>query len=202
MNTRKLYTQYYRQIESLSSWQLTALATATTEQAWPNFALFSELTEFGEPNEVRHCLNMLWDYTAGLQSSKNFERLLERLDENTPALEEFDMFGVQPALDFSVSLHCAINCAMKASVDDAASALTLSLSTIGKFIKYTEAAELKGTELTQYIEEHELFEVQLNFMSELISMVCQQKKQTKEFTREVRMFSANDGISQLGISLD
>ncbi len=145
---------------------------------------------------------MLWDYTAGLQSSKNFERLLERLDENTPALEEFDMFGVQPALDFSVSLHCATNCAMKASVDDAASALTLSLSTIGKFIKYTEAAELKGTELTQYIEEHELFEIQLSFISELISMVCQQKKQTKEFTREVRLFSANDGISQLGISLD
>ena len=202
MNTRKLYTQYYRQIESLAPWQLTALATAATERAWPNFALFSELTEFGAPEEVRHCLNMLWDYVSGLQSSKNFERLLERLDENTPAIDDFDMFGVQPALDFSVGLHCAIHCAMKASIDEAASALTLSLSTIGKFIKYTEASELKGTELTQYIEEHELFEVQLSFISELISTISQQQKESKEFSRELRLFSANDGVSQLGISLE
>ena len=202
MNTRKLYAQYSRQIELLSPWQLTTLATAVTERAWPNFALFAELAEFGQPDDVRHCLNMLWDFTAGLQSSKNFERLLERLDENTPIPEDFDMFGVQPALDFSVSLNCAINCAMKASIDEAASALTVSLSTIGKFIKYTEAAELKGTELTQYIEEHELFEIQLRFIHELISMVSQQKKPSKEFTKELRLLSANDGVSQLGISLD
>ena len=202
MNTRKLYAQYSRQIELLSPWQLTTLATAVTERAWPNFALFAELAEFGQPDDVRHCLNMLWDFTAGLQSSKNFERLLERLDENTPNPEDFDMFGVQPALDFSVSLNCAINCAMKASIDEAASALTVSLSTIGKFIKYTEAAELKGTELTQYIEEHELFEIQLRFIHELISMVSQQQKPSKEFTKELRLLSANDGVSQLGISLD
>ncbi|WP_419835815.1 DUF416 family protein [Endozoicomonas atrinae] len=202
MNTRKLYAQYSRQIELFSHWQLTTLASAVTERAWPNFALFAELAEFGQPDDVRHCLNMLWDFTAGLQSSKNFERLLERLDENTPIPEDFDMFGVQPALDFSVSLNCAINCAMKASIDEAASALTVSLSTIGKFIKYTEAAELKGTELTQYIEEHELFEIQLRFIHELISMVSQQKKPSKEFTKELRLLSANDGVSQLGISLD
>ena len=82
-----------------------------------------------------------------LQSSKNFEPLLERLDDNIPLEDDYDMFGVQPALDFTVSLHCSIECAMKASVDDAASALTLSLSTIGKMIKYVEADELKGIEL-------------------------------------------------------
>ncbi|USE35384.1 DUF416 family protein [Endozoicomonas sp. SCSIO W0465] len=188
MNTRKLYAQYSRQIELFSPWQLTALATAVTERAWPNFALFSELAEFGQPVEVRHCLNLLWDYTAGLQSAKNFERLLERLDENTPVPEDFDMFGVQPALDFSVSLNCAIHCAMKASVDEAASALTVSLSTIGKFIKYTEAAELKGTELTQYIEEHELFEIQCRFIRELISMIGRQKNPLKNLPKRFGCF--------------
>ncbi|WP_373691423.1 DUF416 family protein [Endozoicomonas sp. YOMI1] len=65
-----------------------------------------------------------------------------------------------------------------------------------------EAQELKETELTQYIEEHELFEVQRRFISELTRMVCQQKKPSKEFTRELRLLPANDGVSQLGISLD
>lgn len=202
MNTHKLYAHYFRQIESLSPWQLTLLATATTERAWPNFALFAELTGFGEPEDVRHSLNMLWDCTAGLQSAKNFERLLERLEENTPSPEDFDMFGVQPALDFSVGLHCALNCAMKASADEVASALTVSLSTIGKFIKLTEAPDLKGTELTQYIEEHELFGMQLRFIAALIKRISAEKKQSQAFTKELRLLAANDGISQLGISLE
>ena len=202
MNTRKFFTQYLHQLDTLSQWQLTALATAVTERAWPNFALFADLTAFGEPTELRHCLNMLWDYTAALQSSKNFDRLLERLDDNTPSLEDFDMFGVQPALDFTVSLHGAITCAIKASIDETASALTLSLSTVGKMIKYTEAEELKGVELTQYIEEHELFEAQLSFIDELIWRLTQHKKPAKAFTKELRLLAANEGISQLGISLD
>lgn len=201
MNIQQLYTYYFRQIEHLAPWQLTALATAVTQRAWPNFALFAELTEFGEPDEVSHCLNMLWDYSAGLQSAKNFERLLDRLDENTPTPEDFDIFGVQPALDFTVGLHCAINCAMKASVDEVASALTVSFSTIGKLVKYTEAPELKGTELAQYIAEHELYQLHQQFVAELITMVCQQQKQVREFICELRRLSANEGVSHLGISL-
>ncbi len=201
MNTQQLYTHYFRQIEHLAPWQLTALATAVTQRGWPNFALFVELTEFGDLDAVSHCLTMLWDCSAGLQSAKNFERLLERLDENTPVPEDFDMFGVQPALDFAVGLHCAINCAMKASVDEVASALTVSFSTINKLIKYTERHGLKGTELIQYIAGHELYQVHQQFVAELITMVSQQQKQGREFIRELQQFSANDGISQLGISL-
>ena len=202
MNTRQYYASFQRQIQNFSDWQLTALATAVTERAWPNFALFSELVEFGEPQELRHCLNMLWDYIAGLQSSKNFERLLERLDDNIPLEDDYDMFGVQPALDFTVSLHCSIECAMKASVDDAASALTLSLSTIGKMIKYAEADELKGIELTQYIEDHELFTDHMAFIDELIATLSNQKAQNKDFSKQLRLFSANEGVSQLGVALD
>ncbi|WP_067519210.1 DUF416 family protein [Endozoicomonas ascidiicola] len=202
MNTRSLYSQFHRQLQTFSSWQLIAIANAVTERAWPNFALFCEITEFGESAELRHCLDMLWDFVAGLQSSKNFERLLERLDEQSPSPDDYDIFGVEPALDFTVGLHCTINCAMKASVDEAASALTVSLSTIGKFIKYAEAEDLNGTELSQYIENHELYQVQLDFIHELITMISDQPTPSKALSKELKIFSANDGISQLGISVD
>lgn len=201
MNTQQLYTHYFAKIQQLTPWQLTTLATAVTQRAWPNFALFAELTEFGNIEDVSHCLNMLWDYCAGAQSAKNFERLLERLDENTPAPEDFDMFGVQPALDFAVGLHCAINCAMKASADEVASAFTVSFSTIGKLIKYSEAPELKGTELAQYTVGHDLYQVHQQFVTELITIVSGQQKQGRDFIRELQRFSANEDISQLGISL-
>ena len=90
---------------------------------------------------------------------------------------------------------------MKASADEVASALTVSFSTISKLIKYTEGQELKGTELVQYIVGHELYQVHQQFVAGLITMVSQQQKQGREFIRELQQFSANDGISQLGISL-
>ena len=119
MNTRKQYAFFLKQIQSLKPWQMTALASAICERAWPNYALFADITEFGTPADVRHCLNMIWDNAAGLQSAKNFERLLEKLDANTPELDDFDMFGVHPALDFIVSLNCAVNCAMAIEPQDA-----------------------------------------------------------------------------------
>lgn len=204
MNTRKQYALFLKQIQPLNPWQMTTLASAICERAWPNYALFADITDFGTSEDVRHCLNMVWDNAAGLQSSKNFERLLEKLDVNTPEPEEFDMFGVHPALDFIVSLNCAVNCAMavESQETDVASLLTLSLSTIGKFIKYAEAPDLKGTELTQYIEHHELYLIQLEFIKELIQEVKQLPKQNKDIIRELKTLAANDGISHLGISMD
>lgn len=204
MNTRKQYALFLKQIHSLKPWQMTTLATAICERAWPNYALFAEIAQFGAPGEVRHCLNMLWDNAAGLQSAKNFERLLEKLDNNTPELDDFNMFGVHLAQDFIVGLNCSINCAM--AIDppetEVASVLTLSLSTIGKFIKYAEAPDLKGIELTQYIEQHELYALQVAFINELINDLKKDPKQNKEFTRELRQVAANEGISQLGISME
>ena len=204
MNTRKQYALFLKQIQSLKPWQMTALASAICERAWPNYALFADITGFGISEDVRHCLNMVWDNAAGLQPAKNFERLLEKLDANTPELDDFDMFGVHPALDFIVSLNCAVNCAMAIEPPEAelASLLTLSLSTIGKFIKYAEAPELKGIELTQYIEQHDLYLIQMEFIEELMQEIKQLPQQHKDPVRELRTFAANEGISHLGISMD
>ena len=202
LNTRMQYALFLKQLQHLSHWQLTTIATAVTERSWPNYALFAELTDFGQLSDVRHCLNMLWDNVAGLQPSKNFERLLEKLDCNTPDANDFDMIGAQLALDTIVSMHCAINCAMEPSNGEVASAMTLSLSTIGKFIKYSEAPDLKGTELNQYILQHELYNAQMDFMESLIQQVSQEGQQSKEFARRLQKLSANEGVSQLGISLN
>ncbi|OED41386.1 hypothetical protein ACH42_14045 [Endozoicomonas sp. (ex Bugula neritina AB1)] len=202
LNTRMQYALFLKQLQHLKPWQLTTIATSITERSWPNYTLFAELTEFGELADVRHCLNMLWDNAAGLQHSKNFERLLERLDLNTPDLNDFDMIGAQLALDVIVSMNCAIHCAMEASDSEVASIMTLSLSTIGKFVKYSEAPELKGTELTQYIEQHELYTVQMDFIEELIRAVSLKNKQDKDFVRSLQKLATNNGVSQLGISLE
>ena len=201
MNTRRHFAQFLRRLENFPAWKLTAVTAAMTERAWPNFSLFSELAEFGDNKEVRHCLDMLWDNVAGHQSAKNFERLLEKLEPNIPDLEEFEMFGAQPAHDTVISMICGVSGAMEADAAETASALTLSLSTVGKFIRYTEADELKGTELQQYIEQHNLYLQQMDFIDEVFEMLLK-AKQTPEVMKKLKAYAKNDGISNIGISLE
>ncbi|WP_281648070.1 YjaG family protein [Parendozoicomonas sp. Alg238-R29] len=182
-------------------WQLTALATAIAQRSWPNYALFSSVTEFGDSSELNHCLNMLWDHVAGQQSAKNFERLLERLEDQTPDVSQFDMYGVYPALDAIVSLTTAVHCSMNPSQDDALSNARLSLSTIGRFLSQVEVPDLKGVELNQYIEQHPLTLQHLDFIDEAVATLARSKP-NQDMKKSLRLLATNDGISELGISLE
>nr|WP_281416950.1 YjaG family protein [Kistimonas asteriae] len=202
LDSRANARQLSHRLKTLKPWQQAAFAIAMAERGWPNFALFADIAEFGEPDEVRHCLNMLWDFVAGHQSAKNFERLLERLDEQTPDVDQYDMYGVYPALDAIVAITTAVQCAMEPSLEEAASTGALTLATIGRFIRFREAEELSGTELAQYIEEHELFEAQQAFISDVIDCLEQAPAQKPELKKTLKALASNDNTSHLGISLD
>ena len=188
-------------IQTFKPWQLTAFCTAMAQRSFPNYGLFSEVTEFGDNAELIHSLNMLWDHVAGQQSSKNFERLLERLEEQTPDIEQFDMYGVYPALDAIVSLTTAVHCSMEPSIDDAFSNARLSLATIGKFLAQAEAPGLKGVELNQYIDQHPLTLQHLDFIDEVTALLSKSKP-NQDMKKALRQLATNDGISELGISLE
>ncbi|MTI13674.1 YjaG family protein [Sansalvadorimonas verongulae] len=190
-----------KKIQKFKPWQFTAFCTAMAQRSLPNYALFSEVTEFGDTAELTHCLNMLWDHVAGQQSAKNFERLLERLEEQTPDVEQFDMYGVYPALDAIVSLTTAVHCSMEPSPEEALSNARLSLATIGKFLSQAEAPDLKGVELSQYIEQHPLTLQHLDFIDEAISLLGKSKP-NQDMKKSLRQLATNDGISELGISLE
>lgn len=202
MNTKKQYTLSIKKLTGLADWKLYLMTTALAEQSWPNFALFSELAEYRGSAPLRHCLDMLWEHAAGLQSSRNFERLFQRLDENTPNPDHYTMYGVQPALDSITSIHCALQCAITPTEEEVASVITLSLDTISKMIKYTEAQTLKGTELAQYITKHPLILTQQVFIDELLARIKKEKKQNRITMKTIKAFAQNEGVSQLGISLD
>ena len=148
---------------------------------------------------------MLWDCAAGQQSPKNFERLLERLEEQTPEVNQFDMYGVYPALDMVAALTTAIQSAMDPHEDDAYSNARLSLATISQFITEIEAADEDGKApddkaLELLIESHPLIQQQLDFIEAAID-ILKDAKPNKTMKTSLRELATNDGVSELGISL-
>ena len=193
-------------LKTMKPWQSTAFATAMAQRSLPNYVLFAEVTGFGDVSELNHCLNMLWDYAAGQQSSKNFERLLERLDEQTPDVNQFAMYGVYPALDMITALTTAIQSAMDPHEDDAYSNARLSLATISQFITEVETTDKDGSErddkaLALLIEQHPLIQHQLDFIEAAIELL-QHAKPNKTMKTSLRELAMNDGVSELGISLE
>ncbi len=186
---------------ALKPWQRTAFATAIAQRSLPNYALFAEMTGFGDTSELSHCLNMLWDCAAGQQSPKNFERLLERLEEQTPDVAQFDMYGVYPALNVITALTTAIYSTMDPAEDDAWSNAQLSLSTISQFLAEIEAPELEGKELSLFIKQHPLNLQQLDFMEEALALL-ELAKPNKEMKTALRQLAMNDNVSELGIGME
>ena len=191
-----------KQLESLKPWQLAAFCTAQAERAWPNFALFSELTGFGEADDVRNTLDRLWEYTAGERSAKQLERLHEKLDHNTPNPDDYDVYGVHPALDMIVGITTALSCSITPNPDEAMSVGLLVQSTVGKFIKLSEVPELKGTELNQYIHDHPLSKEQDAFFEELFELFKQHPNTKPAVAKALRRLSENEATSNIGIALE
>ncbi len=191
-----------KQLESLKPWQQAAFCTAQAERTWPNFALFAELTGFGEAEDVRNTLDRLWEFVAGQRSAKQLERLHEKLDHNIPNPDDYDVYGVQPALDMIVGVTSALSCSITPNFDEAMSAGLLVQSTVGKFIKFSEVPELKGTELNQYIHDHPLSEEQDVFFAELFELFKQHPTAKPAVAKALRRLSENESTSNIGITLE
>ena len=66
----------------------------------PNFALFCQMTEQKPADKTYHnILNLVWEFLTVKEAKINFENQLEKLEEIIPDVNDYDFFGVVPALD-------------------------------------------------------------------------------------------------------
>ncbi len=74
------------------------------ERMYPNYAMFCKQTEFGDGLLYRRILDLIWETLTVKDAKVNFDSQLEKLEEAIPAADDFDMYGVYPAIDACVAL--------------------------------------------------------------------------------------------------
>ncbi|WP_426414627.1 YjaG family protein [Aestuariirhabdus sp. LZHN29] len=189
-------------LDQLSHWQQIAFLAALGERSLPNYRLFSELCDSGDPAVLRQNLNLLWDCAAGLQSAKNFEKQLDLLEDNTPDPTRFDSYGVRPGLDCCVLLNAALSCAMKSNLDDCLSGSTLSLATVAEFLEFSGEIDANHPDANTLLREHPLYLQELGFQQALCQKLLTRSTPNKPLIQELRKLAANEGVSQIGISAE
>ena len=96
-------------LEKLEPWKQITFMACLCERMYPNYAMFCESTKFAPARTYRDILDSIWEPLTVKTAKVNFERQLEKLEEIIPSSEDFDFYGVYPAIDACVALSTLLH---------------------------------------------------------------------------------------------
>ena len=193
-----LEANYEQQLTKLLPWQKVSFIATLAERSFPNYKLFSEACETGDAKQFRLSLDLFWESLTVKNSKINFTIQFDRFEPIIPNVDKFDVYGVYPALEACVILNSAFN-SLVAPDPDVNEAINASRVSIGTVASYLEA--LAGEELDdEVVFADELMQEELKFQQAVLDLLTVQK--SPESMKTLRQFAKNDGISNIGITLD
>ncbi|WP_415892901.1 YjaG family protein [Neptuniibacter sp. PT8_73] len=191
--------RFDKEFYDLKDWQLAAYCAAVSERMFPNFALFARLMEFGDVSKMRQILDAVWDHLNNTGAKMNFEVQLDKVEENMPDLEEFDMYGASPALDAVVALFSTLNTVIAADASEVLTVANMSRESVATFIELNADDQISDDELVRFINTHDLMVQEDDFQADILEII-QDDLPRRDALQELRELAHNDGYSNLGIS--
>ena len=94
----------HKRLENLESWQHLTFMACLCERMYPNYAVFCQQTGFGDGQIYRRILDLIWETLTVKDAKVNFDSQLEKFEEAIPSADDFDLYGVYPAIDACVAL--------------------------------------------------------------------------------------------------
>ena len=195
----------YLPFVKLTHWQQVAFASALIERMLPNYQIFSESNQFGDFAILRNQLDLVWQWLDKNTAIKiNINAQLNKLEEQTPNSEEFDSFGVFPALDVCMAMMSLLQLIELKSSDKNSEEIThvsrLSQNSVNYYVELLLIEA--GSTLVQpdEINEHPLAVWEKATQNELFDFL----KFAAENKRSCQLAKAqvlSEGLSNLGIEI-
>ncbi|MDX1635768.1 MAG: YjaG family protein [Marinobacter sp.] len=194
--------QFLKAVEQLQGWRETAFLLALAERGFVNYALFSDAIGMKGGAKMRLILDQAWDLLQRDNAEAAVPPLLARLEALSPDVEKYDAYGVYPAFDFCRLLEQALLSRLNPDRHRASEASQWATATVMNFIEVSEAGDLDEDALVRLLEQHELMKIDKAFQRDLVLSVKRQRTPTEEFIDSLKARAANEGVSNLGISLN
>jgi hypothetical protein len=191
---------FFKRLKALELEQKKLFAIALCQRMYPNYQLFSEVCQFGDPQVLDTALNLLWQSMYDKKLKLNIDIYLERLDLNTPEPSDFDAYGVYPAMDAAVALTSLLSALQSKVEDDIINISKLSSSTVANYIEATVEEEMEEQTLDDFIFNHEVMLEEKELQSSLLDIIEANPKITADFVKALRKEIIESGVSNIGIS--
>ncbi|GGE71791.1 hypothetical protein GCM10011533_25140 [Streptosporangium jomthongense] len=193
--------QFLKAVSQLQGWRECAFLLALAERSFPNYALFAEAVGMKTGGKMRQLLDRAWDMLQEEVAETAIPQLLAKLEALSPDVEAYDAYGVYPAFDFCQLLEQALLNRLNPSKHRATEASQLATATVMSFIELSEGESLEEDELVRLLDSHPLMKEDKNFQRNLVLALKRQRAPVERFITEIREDAANEGVSNLGISL-
>ena len=187
----------HKRLENLESWQHLTFMAALCERMAPNFKLFCQMNELSvEAKTYQNILNLVWEYLTVKDVKINFENQLEKLESIIPDVNDYDSFGVVPALDACQALAEILHAIIAGETLEKAVEISLiSLGTIRALLETETGRDWSESKL----KENEDIQTELDVQWQVYRLLKECEKRDIELILALKNEIRTEGISNIGI---
>ncbi|MBW0149492.1 YjaG family protein [Marinobacter arenosus] len=193
--------QFLKAVSQLQGWRECAFLLALAERSFPNYALFADAVGLKTGAKMQQLLDLAWDMLQKDAAESAIPQLLAKLETLSPDVDAYDAYGVYPAFDFCQLLEQALLNRLNPAKHRATEASQMATGTVMNFVELSEGDELDEDELVRLLDQHPLMKEDKAFQRDIVLALKRQRTPTEQFIEKLRDDAANDGVSNLGISL-
>ena len=187
----------HKRLENLESWQHLTFMAALCERMAPNFKLFCQMNELSaEVKMYQNILNLVWEYLTAKDAKINFENQLEKLETIIPDVNDYESFGVVPALDACQALAEILHAIIAGETLERAVEMSLiSLGTVTSLLETETGRDWSDSEL----KESEDIQAELDVQWQVYRLLKECEKRDIELILDLKNEIRAEGISNIGI---
>lgn len=187
----------HKRLENLESWQHLTFMAALCERMAPNFKLFCQMNELSaETKTYQNILNLVWEYLTVKDAKINFENQLDKLETIIPDVNDYESFGVVPALDACQALAEILHAIIAGETLERAVEMSLiSLGTVMSLLETETERDWSESEL----KESEDIQAELDVQWQIYRLLKECEKRDIELILDLKNEIRAEGISNIGI---
>ncbi|CAM4010853.1 YjaG family protein [Rahnella bruchi] len=185
-------------LEKLESWQHVTFMASLCERMYPNYQAFCLETGFGEAQLYRRILDLIWETLVVKDAKVNFDSQLEKLEEAVPSSDDYDLYGVYPAIDACIALGELIHSRLSGETLSHAIAVSeTSIRTVAMLEMTQAGKEMTDDELKVIPAVEEEWDIQW----EIFRLLADCEERDLELIKGLRSDLREAAVSNIGINL-
>ena len=190
----------HKRLENLATWQHLTFMACLCERMYPNYHLFCQITEQPQNAKVYHnILNLVWEYLTVKEANINFESQLEKLENIIPDVNDYDFYGVVPALDACEGLAEVLHTIIAgASLEQSVKVSQLSLGTVVSYLETEYDRTLSEVEL----KESDLIQQELDVQWQLYRALKEAERHDVELISDLKNALREEAVSNICIKIE
>lgn len=189
-----------KRLDNLESWQHLTFMACLCERMLPNYQLFCQVTQQEENARIyQNILNLVWEFLTIKGAKINFENQLEKFENLIPDVNNYDFYGILPAIDACEGLSELLHAIVAGETLEKSVHLSqLSLQTVVGFLENQLDKELKENEL----KENESIQGELDIQWQIYRLLKDCEERNIDLILGLKNELRSEQISNIGIKIN